>query len=215
MVGREQSVNEIEAQEQFEREKQAYFAMRDQLLQTHFGKWVAIVDSKIAAVGNSAVEVIQQVLAQKGVTVMYVKRVGFEDRVLKVRSVSVGWYDPDYDPPIPKITAEVQSPAMPMSQVQAEFVIDTGSDLTLLQRDIADQTDLWRIPVSEERIAGVGSTPQLRQLFLSLIRTGNRQVPTRVDIHDDIDENILGRDVLNWFRLTLSAQENLVRVEEV
>jgi len=57
--------------------------------------------------------------------------------------------------------------------------------------------------------------PQLRQLFLASIRIGNRQVPTRVDIRDDIDENILGRDVLNYFRLTLSAQENLVRVEEV
>ena len=208
-------MDETKAQEQFEREKRAYFAMRDQLLQTHFGKWVAIVDGKVAAVGDSAVEVIQQVLAQKGATVMYVKRVGFEDRVLKVRSVSVGWYDPDYDPPIPKITAEVQSPAMPMSQVQAEFVVDTGSDLTLLQRDIADQTNLWRLPVGEERIAGIGGTPQLRQLFLASIRIGNRQVPTRVDIRDDIDENILGRDVLNWFRLTLSAQENLVRVEGV
>jgi len=95
-------MDETKAQEQFEREKRAYFAMRDQLLKTHFGKWVAIVDGKVAAVGDSAVEVIQQVLAQKGATVMYVKRVGFEDRVLKVRSVSVGWYDPDYDPPIPK-----------------------------------------------------------------------------------------------------------------
>ncbi len=208
-------MDETQAQEQFEREKKAYFAMRDKLLQTHFGKWVAIVDGKVATVGESAVEVIQQVLAQKGATVMYVKRVGFEDRVLKVRSTSVGWYDPDYDPPIPKITAEVQCPAMPMSQVQAEFVIDTGSDLTLLQRDIADQTDLWRLPVGEERIAGIGGTPQLRQLFLSFIRIGNRQVPTRVDICDNIDENILGRNVLNWFRLTLSAQENLVRVEEV
>ena len=104
---------------------------------------------------------------------------------------------------------------MPTTQTQAEFVIDTGSDLTLLQQDIADQTNLWRLPVGEERIAGIGGMPQLRQLFLSLIRIGNRQVPTRVDIRDDIDENILGRDVLNCFRLTLSAQENLVRVEEV
>ena len=42
-----------------------------------------------------------------------------------------------------------------------------------------------------------------------------KSIFTLVDIRDDITENILGRDVLNWFRLTLSAQENLVRVEEV
>ena len=208
-------MDEIQAQEQFEREKQAYFAMRDQLLQTHFGKWVAIVDGKVAAVGDNATEVIQQILAKKGATVMYVKRVGFEDKVLKVRSVSVGWYDPDYDPPIPKVTAEVECPAMPIGQVQAEFVIDTGADLTLIQRDIADQIALWRLPVGEERIVGIGGIPQMRQLFLTLVRIGDRQVPIRADIRDDIDENILGRDVLNWFRLTLSAQENLVKVEAI
>jgi hypothetical protein len=170
---------------------------------------------KVAAMGDSATEVIRQVLAQKGATVMYIKRVGFEDKVLKIRSVSVGWYDPDYDPPIPKVMAEVECPAMPMGLTQTEFVIDTGSDLTLIQRDIADQIDLWRLPVGEERIAGIGGIPQTRQLFLAIVRIGNSQVPIRTDIRDDIDENILGRDVLNWFRLTLSAQENLVRVEEV
>jgi Retroviral aspartyl protease. len=208
-------MDELQAQEQFEREKRAYFAMREQLLQAHFGKWVAIVDGKVAAMGDSATEVIRQVLAQKGATVMYVKRVGFEDKVLKIRSVSVGWYEPDYDPPIPKVMAEVECPAMPMGLTQAEFVIDTGADLTLIQRDIADQIDLWRLPVGEERIAGIGGIPQTRQLFLAIVRIGNRQVPIRTDIRDDIDENILGRDVLNWFRLNLSAQENLVRVEEV
>jgi predicted aspartyl protease len=102
-----------------------------------------------------------------------------------------------------------------MGLTQTEFVIDTGSDLTLIQRDIADQIDLWRLPVGEERIAGIRGIPQTRQLFLAIVRIGNSQVPIRTDIRDDIDENILGRDVLNLFRLTLSAQENLVRVEEV
>ena len=45
-------MDETQAQEQFEREKKAYFAIRDQLLKTHFGKWVAIVDGKIVAVGD-------------------------------------------------------------------------------------------------------------------------------------------------------------------
>ncbi|MDW8029903.1 MAG: retroviral-like aspartic protease family protein [Armatimonadota bacterium] len=208
-------MQEIQAQEQFEREKQAYFAMRDELLKTHFGKWVAIVEGKVAAVGDSAVSVIQEVLAKKGATVMYVKRVGFEERVLRIRQVSVGWYDEDYDPPIPKVDAEISSPLQLSQTVRTDFVIDTGADLTLVKQDVALQISLYRLPVGEERISGIGGIPEFRQLYLALIDIGGRQLPIRTDLRDDIDENILGRDVLNWFRLTLSAQENLVRVEAV
>ncbi len=203
------------AQEQFEREKQAYWAMRDELLKTYYGKWVAIVEGKVAAVGDSAFDVLQKVLTQKGATVMYVKRVGFEERVLKVRQVSVGWYDADYDPPIPKVTAEVASPLQLTQSILTEFIVDTGADLTLVKRNVVLQTRLYLLPAGEERVAGIGSTPEFRQLYLALISVSGRQVPVRADIRDDIDENILGRDVLNWFRLTLSAQENLVRVEAV
>jgi hypothetical protein len=55
----------------------------------------------------------------------------------------------------------------------------------------------------------------MRQLFCAIFQLAGQSIFTLVDIRNDIDENILGRDVLNWFRLTLSAQENLVRVEEV
>ncbi|MFA0749264.1 MAG: hypothetical protein ACO2PL_09210, partial [Armatimonadota bacterium] len=64
-------------------------------------------------------------------------------------------------------------------------------------------------------VSGVGAQPQMRQLFCAIFQLAGQSIFTLVDIRDDIDENILGRDVLNWFRLTLSAQENLVRVEEV
>jgi hypothetical protein len=207
-------MDETKAQEQFEREKQAYFAMREQLLQTHFGKWVAIVDGKVVAVGDQMSKVAAEAFQKTGKAVMYVTCVGKEEMTLKVRRVSVGFYDPTFSPPMPMLTVAVSDPYQ-RQQVEVMGVIDTGSDLTLIQRDIADQIDLWRLAVGEERIAGIGGIPQTRQLFLAIVRIGNSQVPIRTDIRDDIDENILGRDVLNWFRLTLSAQENLVRVEEV
>jgi len=78
-------MDETQAQEQFEREKRAYFAMRNQLLKTHFGKWVAIVDGKIVAVGDQMSKVAAEAFQKTGKAVMYVTCVGKEDMTLKVR----------------------------------------------------------------------------------------------------------------------------------
>lgn len=148
-----------QVQEQFERKVQAYFAMRDELLKTHYSKWVTIVDGKVAAIGDNATEVIRQVLSQKGATVMYVKRVGFKDTVLKIRQVSVGRYDEEYGPPILKVVTKVASPIRVTQTIHAEFILDTGADLTLVTQIVAVQANLYSLPVGEERIAGIGGIP--------------------------------------------------------
>lgn len=100
-------LSDEETHTRFKMGKQAYWQMRDKLLQTHFGKWVSIVSGQVVAVGDSASEVIRQAVARTCSTVMYVKGVGFEDRILRVRRVVTGWFDPSYAPPAPMMTAEV------------------------------------------------------------------------------------------------------------
>jgi len=207
-------MDETKAQEQFEREKRAYFAMRDQLLQTHFGKWVAIVDGKVVAVGDQMNKVAAEAFQKTGKAVMYVACVGKEDMVLKVRRVSVGYYDPTFSPPMPMLTVSVSDPYW-RQQVEVAGIIDTGADLSLLRLSEAGILGLTNYPAGQISVSGIGAQPQMRQLFCAFFQLAGQSIFTLVDIRDDIDENILGRDVLNWFRLTLSAQENLVRVEGV
>lgn len=93
-------MEEMQAQEQFEREKKAYFAMRDELMKTHFGKWVDIVDGEVAAIGDQMGKVAAEAFQKTGKAVMYVVCVGREDMLLKVRRVSIGFYDTNFVPPI-------------------------------------------------------------------------------------------------------------------
>ncbi len=53
-----------ETQEQFEREEQAYWQQRDQLLKQHAGKWVAIVGGEVVAVGDQMNEVSAEASGQ-------------------------------------------------------------------------------------------------------------------------------------------------------
>jgi hypothetical protein len=46
------------AQEIFERERQAYWAMREALMQTHWGKWIAIANGQVVAVGDNKAQVL-------------------------------------------------------------------------------------------------------------------------------------------------------------
>ena len=41
-----------EAQQRFDREEHAYWQQREELLKEHAGKWVAIVNGQVAAVGQ-------------------------------------------------------------------------------------------------------------------------------------------------------------------
>lgn len=132
----------------FEREKQAYWSMREQLLQQHFGKWVAVVNGKVLAVGGKKMAVLQEAFAQTRSEVGYINRVGYEEITKRknIRQLVSGRYDKEYDPPIPM---------------------------------------------------------------------AEREFPITVDCRNDFHEDILGRDIINEFELTLSAKRDLVNFEFV
>jgi hypothetical protein len=72
---------EPKAQEIFEREKQAYWAMRESLAKTHWGKWVVIVNGQVFAVGDSKAQVLSEAFKRTGSRVGFVTKVGFEEAV--------------------------------------------------------------------------------------------------------------------------------------
>lgn len=101
-----------EVEEAFERERRAYWEMREELMRKHFGKWVAVVGGKVAAVGDSKASVLEEAFRRTGSKVGYVTKVGFEELARRklVRRAAYGSYDSQYDPPIPKISATLASP---------------------------------------------------------------------------------------------------------
>ena len=204
------------AQEIFERERQAYWAMREALMQTHWGKWIAIANGQVVAVGDNKSQVLQEAFRRTGNHVAFVTKVGFEETVQRktIRRIARGQYDFTYDPPIPKLTATVARPDQG-DQKQVEFIIDTGADLTVVPTQVADNLRLWDFIYEQAEVSGVGSSPENRWLYLAKVIVAGKEVFVTIDACSDFSESLLGRDVLNEFRLTLSAPENIVRVEVV
>jgi hypothetical protein len=73
------------AQEQFKREKQAYWAMRDNLMKDYYGIWVAVVNGQIVTSGKNKGRIGYEAYLKTGSEVCFCAQVGFEDRVLRLR----------------------------------------------------------------------------------------------------------------------------------
>jgi len=203
-------------QEIFKREKQAYWAMRDSLVQTHLGKWVVIVDGQVVAVGDNKTQALREAFQRTGSRIGFVTKVSFEETVQHktIRRIAHGQYDPAYDPPIPKLMATVASPDE-SSQQPVEFIIDTGPDLTVVPAQVAEAIQVWGFIYEQAEVSGVGSPSETRWLYLDKVTVAGKEVFVTIDARSDFSESLLGRDALNEFRLTLSALENLVRLEVV
>src|SRR5437879_4146595 len=91
-------------QRQFEEEEQAYWRLRETLRRTHPGKWVAVVNASVVAVGEQMGEVISEALGQTGSSVMYVTQVGDENPEYRIRQTSTGRFSTAHRRPMPMIT---------------------------------------------------------------------------------------------------------------
>jgi len=203
-----------EIRQRFEREKQAYWAMREELLKQYFGKWVAVVDGQVVAVRDQMGKAMAEAYNKTKSTVMFVSEVGNEDRVLRIRQTSLGKYDRVYIPALPTITTPV-SDLLETVSVKTNFIIDLGADLTVLRSDIAIQLNLLDAPARLGYIGGVGAVPKQRQLYGAIVHLAGQKIITAVDCRDDFNENLLGRDVINEFELTVCAKRDVVRFEWV
>jgi predicted aspartyl protease len=203
-----------ETQQRFEQEEQSYWRQRDELLRQYAGKWVAIVGGQVAAVGEQMNKVAAEAWRKTGSGLMYVNLVGGEDVALRVRQVVSGHYDRTYAPPMPMVTAAVGDLHMSAS-AEVTFVVDTGADLTVLRSEVADQVELWGDIAGRHPVGGVGGAPEMRQLYNALVQVGGQSFLVTVDCRDDIGEDILGRDVINEFALTVCAKRDQVEFEWV
>ena len=101
--------NDKDALKRLAQEKHAYLAMRPRLLKKYFGKWVAIAGGQLVSSGTNPSKVLERAYA-KGTDVVYLDKVGAEDR-LTIRIRRNTWpYDRRYEPfPIPRIRVTVSN----------------------------------------------------------------------------------------------------------
>jgi mRNA degradation ribonuclease J1/J2 len=64
----------------FDRDRQDYWAMRDELLAKYSGKWVAVHNGRVSAVGDDPLSIMEQALAEDGYA--YTNKVGEEDKIV-------------------------------------------------------------------------------------------------------------------------------------
>lgn len=203
-----------ETKKQFEQEEQAYWRQRTELLKRYRDKWVAVVGGQVVATGDRSGEVIREAHQKTGSTVGYVVHVGHEDEVQRIRQVAAGYYDHVYSLPLPKVITSVRH-LTDGAAMEVELIVDTGADLTVVRHTVADVLGLWDSPWRTANIAGVGSASESRQLYAGIVRLADHDTTVEVDCRDDIDEDILGRDVINEFSLTVCAKRGQVEFEWV
>lgn len=64
----------------FDRDRQDYWAMRDELLAKYSGKWVAVQKGRVMTAGDDPLSIMEQALAEDGYA--YTNRVGEEDKIV-------------------------------------------------------------------------------------------------------------------------------------
>jgi len=203
-----------EVHQRFEREKQAYWAMREELLKQYLGQWVAVVNGQIVAVGTKMGKVMEEAFRKTKSKVMFVSEVGHEDRVLRIRQQAAGKYDRHYRPAAPIMTTSM-SDLVETVPIDVEFLIDTGADLTVLRADVAIKLNLFDAPAGFIHIGGVGAKPEPRPLYGALVQLAGQKIVIAADCRNDFDENLLGRDVINEFEMTVCAKRDVVHFEWV
>jgi len=190
----------------FEAEKKAYWNQHENLLKKYTGRWVAIVNGEVAAIGEKNTEVMLEAFQKTGCKAMYVNKVGHEKTALRkrIRQYTTGSYDEEFDPPMPMVSAIVMD-MIGLLQKQVNFIIDTGADITVLEGDICTQLSIRDFPVAEAAIAGIGEQWERRKLYGAFVELVNEQIPVMLDCRGDIRENILGTEYLlfNLFMLVL------------
>jgi predicted aspartyl protease len=121
-------------------------------------------------------------------------------------------YNRQVTPPALFIHATCRCPktANELSDFPAQ--LDTGSDRTVIPARIAEELNL--VPVQELLVAGLGGEPQaLPSYLLDIEIRGFQSLRIEVVAHQEEPYVLLGRDVLNHFRILLDGPNLAFEIE--
>lgn len=113
-------------------------------------------------------------------------------------------YNTQFSPPAPLVHVTVRSPDFTREAPDLPAQLDTASDRTVVPIEIAN--DLGLVPLDQITVVGLGGNVQVISTFLVQIEL--RQLPPMmVEVAASPNEPfvLLGRDVLNHFKITLDG----------
>jgi len=121
--------------------------------------------------------------------------------------------DETYYPPFPWCLVNVYN--LPKTKnVIVKGYIDTGSDVTIVTMDIDERLKLCRQPVTLAEIMGIGGKPEVRALYAAVFIVKGTEVVTAVDIRDDVEAVLLGRDVLHHLGLLIDWKKKVIKLRD-
>lgn len=203
--------------EQFEIERKNYHSLRDELVKQFSGKWVAISDGKVVASGSDPTQVGLEAY-QKGYKTVYVNKVGEEDKLeARIRVRRKSWeYDTSYPLfAIPKISVTFYNIERNKNKFYTGAIVDSGSDVSVLPYRDCSELGICNFPLIEIPIRWTERAKvEQKSLYFAFVEINGFNARALVDADNNLTETILGRDVLNNFKITLDGKKQQVIVSD-
>jgi hypothetical protein len=191
--------------------EQAYLRMRDNLLKSYPGQWVAVHQGKVVAAGTNLLKVTEAAAAAAGHP--YIALVGQEDAVVFRVRRAVFAYDPSYQPfPLPRLTATFWNHAETHSQTRTDVIPDTGADLSVLPDGDCTAIDLYNSPYFTAVSSGVLGAGVTTLIYRGKAEIDGNRLPALIQPIPGGQERIVGRDVLNQQRVLFDGPAGQVIV---
>jgi len=175
--------------------EEAYWAVRDQLLDQYLGQWIGFAGGQVIASGPSPVTVFHA--AEATGQHPFVICVGREDEPCRVRRVTFP-YDPNYSgEALPLISVEFRKASGVSGIVLDRVIPDTGADASVLPWADCRMLQLHPSSGAQGLISGVAGSSTATLVFRIWARVDGAEYPCRLQADFAGTERILGRDVLN------------------
>ena len=192
--------------------EQAYWQMRDGLLPSYRGQWVAVEAGKVVAASSDLLALADAAATAGGHP--YIALVGAEDTVVfRVRS-AVFSYDRTYQPfPLPRLAATYWNHAGTHSQSHMDVIPDTGADLSVLPHGDCNAIDLFSSPYFTGISSGVLGPGVSTLIYRGKVEIDGRLFSAQIQPVAGGQERIIGRDVLNQQRLLFDGPAQQVVID--
>jgi hypothetical protein len=180
--------------------EEAYWAVRDQLLDQYSGQWIGFADGAVIASGTSPVTVLHE--AEASGRHPFLICVGHEDEPSRIRRVSFP-YDAAYPgEALPVIQVEFKRASGSAGIILDRVIPDTGADATVLPWADCQLLQLSPALGIQTLISGIAGGSAATLSFQIWAGLDGQDYPCRLQADFVGSDRILGRDVLN--RLTIT-----------
>lgn len=175
--------------------EEAYWAVRDQLLEQYRGQWIGFAAGRVVASGTSPVTVFQA--AEATGLHPFIICVGREEEPCRIRRATFP-YDANYPgEALPLIRVEFRQASGSPGVVLDRVIPDTGADASVLPWVDCQLLQLTPSLGVQGLISGVAGSSAATLAFLLWAWLDGREYPCRLQADFVGSERILGREVLN------------------